>query len=102
MVDKKRDKRWSDTIRRRGNNLCPCCGRKATAGVHHIVPRENQRTRYLIINGINTCESLHRMFEGDKEDRDKAIGVYVGWKRYGVLEAISTGMVENKNYEEVL
>lgn len=101
MVDKKRDKRWSEEIQKRNNGKCPCCAKPALAGAHHIIPRENMRTRYLIINGINTCNNLHRRFEDSKEIRDATIERFVGWKRYGVLEAIANGMVDNARYEEV-
>lgn len=101
MVNKARDKRWSQEIRKRNGGLCPHCNKPGKAGAHHIIAREVQATRYLVINGVNTCEWLHRQFEGTKEERDDAISRFVGWRRYGLLEAIASGLVTNARLEEV-
>lgn len=100
-----RDRRWSTSVALLAKGKCPHCG-KLVHDVHHIMPRNCQRTRYLIENGINCCFILHRMFEGKwgktKEERminkEKAIRIYVGKERFNNLNKIRRGIIQ---YEEV-
>ena len=101
MMDKERDRRWSKAVNKKYAGKCPHCNKKAVGGIHHIIPRNELKTRYLITNGIATCNELHRMFEGNQVQRDYAISRYVSWKRFYILESIASGLVANKKFEEV-
>jgi len=101
MKNKIRDSKWSKEVMALYGNKCPCCGKIASGGPHHIIPRENKNTRWIIQNGIATCNSLHRLFEGNKVERDNAILAYVGLKKYFILLGISEGIVSNVKYKEI-
>lgn len=95
-----RDKRWSFKVALLAKGLCIHCG-KPVHDAHHIIPRNCQRTRYVVENGINSCHILHRMFEGKwgktKEERERnkreSIRIYVGKERYENLNKIRLGLL---------
>lgn len=100
MIDKARDARWSKEVMKTTKGICLHCGKKAT-GVHHIIPRSIIKLRWILQNGIPTCNILHRMFEGNKYERYKAIKKYVSMKRYGELWKYAHRDEKNKIFQEV-
>lgn len=104
-MDNTRDVKWSNEVKERYEGQCPHCGSRECSS-HHIVPRSCLKTRYIIENGIFCCDILHRAFEGKvKEfDKNKAIRIYIGQKRFNNLNKIKNGLnsFEDFGYREVI
>ena len=55
----KKDKEWSLAIRVR-DKCCVICGDKTQLNAHHIIPRENKDSRWLLENGVTLCVGCHK------------------------------------------
>ena len=96
-ASKARDKRWAVAVMERYDGKCPHCNEEAD-GPHHIVPRGNRSTRYVLENGLNACLRLHRRFEAKGKVRRKAIRIYVGEERYDNLQKIAHGQARPEDF----
>jgi len=97
-----RQTRWDKRVNHIWFGKCPCCGGKPEGGRHHIIPRENLRTKYIVINGILTCWNLHRAFEDPEKEEQLAIK-YIGEYNYNELKKIAMGYRENNGeFEEII
>jgi len=66
------DRLWSLAVRVDWAGKCAVCGsRKCEA--HHLIPRQNQATRYDLRNGIALCAS-HHQFDKDISPHQNAAG----------------------------
>ena len=97
-----RDKRWSRAVIEKSDWKCLHCNEEADSP-HHIVPRGNLKTRYILENGLNCCARLHRMFEASAKIKERAIRIYIGKERYENLQKIAHGQatLEDYGYSEV-
>ena len=59
---KRKDSLWSKAVKKNYKGMCPCCG-SPYGSSHHIIPRDNRLTRWVIENGIYCCNEFHRAFE---------------------------------------
>jgi len=53
------DRLWSITVRTDWNWKCAVC-QASRCEAHHLIPRENEATRFDLQNGIALCSSHHR------------------------------------------
>lgn len=53
------DDLWSLAVRSDWNHQCAVCG-KSKCEAHHLIPRENEATRYDLSNGIALCATHHK------------------------------------------
>lgn len=60
-IEKEADILFAKVIKERDNWSCAVCGRKDCLNTHHIIPREDRRTRHDLLNGITLC-ILHHKF----------------------------------------
>ena len=110
-MDSFRDTRWSIAVAKKAGGKCIHCG-DVEASAHHIIGRSNQKTRYLLENGLYCCHGLHRIFEGQgrfrgyrgKKARQEAFRVFVGVELGGKLKSVAEGRktaLEN-GFKEIL
>lgn len=53
-------RRWRESVFKRDNYVCQCCGAKGKINAHHIVNySSNKNLRYEKRNGITLCEECH-------------------------------------------
>ncbi len=72
------DQLWSIAVRNDWNNKCAVCG-KYPVEAHHLIPRQNQQTRYSLENGIALC-SHHHQWNKELSPHQNAAG-WIGWMR---------------------
>ena len=53
------DRLWSRAVRDDWANRCAVCG-KGKVEAHHLVPRQFEATRYILLNGVALCASCHK------------------------------------------
>ena len=53
------DRLWSRAIVTEWNHRCAVCGHQKCEA-HHLVPRQNQATRYDLYNGVALCPKCHK------------------------------------------
>lgn len=53
------DELWKRAIKERAQNKCELCGETFRLQAHHVIPRTNYSTRYLVENGIALCYKHH-------------------------------------------
>lgn len=97
------DSIWREKVREKYNNKCPHCNSK-DASPHHLISRKNRRTKWVVENGIFSCNILHRLFETKRgNEKRQLIKNYVGEERYSILIAISTNRMtpEEAGFEVV-
>ena len=89
----RRDSDWSKAVREKFKNKCPHCNLE-TGSSHHIIPKDNKLTRWIIENGIYCCNKLHRAFEEKYrgESLKRKVDFYTDKGRYRKLELISRGI----------
>ena len=63
---KTKNEEWVAAVFKRDNYTCVKCGSGIHITAHHIVPRVNTRTRYLLENGITLCKFCHGIITVDK------------------------------------
>lgn len=56
---KKCDKLWAQAVKARAQNKCEVCGKTERLHAHHVIPRTNYSTRYLVENGVCLCYKHH-------------------------------------------
>jgi len=66
------DALWSRAIRDDWNNKCAVCG-SGKCEAHHLLPRQHERTRYDMRNGIALC-SQHHKYDPDISPHQNAAG----------------------------
>jgi len=66
------DKLWSLAVRDDWGNKCAVCGNE-TCEAHHLVPRQHEKTRYGLWNGIALCAN-HHQFDADISPHQNAAG----------------------------
>jgi predicted HNH restriction endonuclease len=64
--DKKKYKKWRDSVIARYNNTCATCGvKEKSLHSHHIVPwSEDELLRYESENGVALCKNCHSIIHG--------------------------------------
>lgn len=70
------DSLWSLAVRKDWLNRCAVC-RKPKCEAHHLIPRENEATRYNLTNGIALCAQHHR-FDAKVSPHQNAEG-WIQW-----------------------
>lgn len=70
------DKLWSLAVRDDWNNQCAVCG-IGKCEAHHLVPRQHEKTRYDLWNGVALCSS-HHQFDADISPHQNAAG-WLNW-----------------------
>jgi len=102
IVSTSRDNRWKVAVKKewRTKKICPICGYPRTLEVHHIIPRGNLMTRYLLINGIPCCHECHIDFD-DQESGDELVISYIGNKTFKLLNKIASGFYWDKSLEVI-
>lgn len=55
----KEDKEWAKAVKERDGS-CVICGSTKRLNAHHVLPRENLKTKHDILNGITLCPLHHR------------------------------------------
>jgi hypothetical protein len=97
MIDRERDRRWTKAVLEHWEK-CIHCNDTETLQAHHVIPRGNMRTRYVLENGFPTCHKLHRLFEKSRKDAEKQVTFYLGRDVYQNLLAISRGKAEPEDF----
>ena len=54
------DKKWGLKVRERAGHVCEVCGKEAN-NPHHVVGRQDLRTRWDLRNGVCLCSGHHTM-----------------------------------------
>lgn len=58
-VNKRKDKKWADAVKRRAGYKCEYCGSTIKPNAHHIFSRSNRTVRWDLDNGITLCPKHH-------------------------------------------
>lgn len=66
------DRLWSLAVRSDWCNQCAVCG-NSKCEAHHLIPRQHERTRYDLNNGIALCAS-HHQFDPEISPHQNAAG----------------------------
>jgi 5-methylcytosine-specific restriction endonuclease McrA len=56
----KKDKAWIEAVKTRDGNKCVYCGSDKNTNAHHIIPREIEKFRFDVNNGVTLCAKHHR------------------------------------------
>ena len=56
------DELWSKAVKKRAGYKCEYCGKETTLQSHHMIPRTNYATRYMLENGVCLCYKHHFFF----------------------------------------
>ena len=59
-IIKKKDKEWAIAVKLDGSQTCALCSSNIRLNAHHIVPRQDKRLRWELVNGIALCPNHHR------------------------------------------
>jgi len=72
------DRLWSLAVRADWNHQCAVCGKRGgRLDAHHLIPRQHQRTRYELRNGICLCVH-HHQFDPHLSPHQNAAG-WINW-----------------------
>ncbi len=89
------DALWSLAIRADWGHTCAVCGKGKTEA-HHLIPRQNEATRYDLGNGIALC-AHHHQFDPEMSPHQNAVG-WLNWMKHNAVihmafyaEAMATG-----------
>lgn len=90
-LDKSCEELWRKIINHKGNYACEKCGRVGKLDSHHIIGRQNKRTRWDVSNGILLCSHCHTLsseFSAHKTPSkfNKWLCEYKGTGYYEILE----------------
>lgn len=66
------DRLWSLAVRADWNSKCAVCGHGKTEA-HHLIPRQHNKTRHDLRNGIALCSRCHK-FDRDISPHQNAAG----------------------------
>ena len=58
--EKEKEKAWSEDIRSSAGWVCSICGSPNRLHAHHIIPREHERFKFDLENGIALCAKHHK------------------------------------------
>ena len=56
------DELWAKAVKKRANNQCEVCGKTTSLQSHHVIPRTNYATRFMLENGTCLCYKHHFYF----------------------------------------
>ena len=56
------DNLWANAVKKRAGFKCEYCGKDSSIQSHHVIPRTNYATRYMIENGVALCYRHHFYF----------------------------------------
>jgi len=59
-VSKSNDILWTEIVKARADYKCVSCGKETDLHSHHIVPRTEYSSRWLVLNGICLCSFCHQ------------------------------------------
>ena len=94
------DDLWSKAVHERAGGKCEFCGSEKRLQSHHVIPRTNYATRYLLENGVRLCYK-HHFFWAHKDALD-----FSNWFKYHrnndyfKIENVRHSQEKN-NYEEI-
>lgn len=72
----KEDKQWAKAVKERDRHKCVICGSTERLNSHHIIVRENHKTKFDLKNGITLC-SKHHLFCRKISAHNNPIGFFV-------------------------
>ena len=53
------DELWALAVKKRAGFKCEMCEKDSHIQAHHVIPRTNYATRYLVANGVALCYRHH-------------------------------------------
>lgn len=71
------DELWSHAVYEDWGFKCAMCGERSNLNAHHLHPRQVQRTRYVLRNGICLCVNCHQ-YDTARSPHQNA-GGFVTW-----------------------
>jgi len=97
---KRCDELWKKVVKERAGWKCEFCTKTNKVQAHHVIPRTNFATRYLVENGVALCYR-HHIHWAHKDAID-----FVNWFKtnrendYNLIENERHSIVKN-NYQEI-
>ena len=94
------DDLWRDAVKKRAGFVCEICGKDSRIQAHHVIPRTNYATRFMLENGCALCYRHHFYFA-----HKDALGFSDWFKKtrpddYEHIESWRHSQIKN-NYEEI-
>ena len=92
------DKEWAKEVKDRDGWSCVICKSPLRPNAHHIIARENHKTKYDIRNGITLCPK-HHFFCRQQSAHNNPIGflIWLEINRPSQLSHVKTKMQEILN-----
>lgn len=74
---KRLDKEWAIAVKERDGKKCVICGRTEYLNAHHLLPREDNKLRHVVANGICLCPLHHRFDRAISAHKNSLI--FISW-----------------------
>lgn len=72
----KEDRDWAKKVKERDGWKCVICGENRLLNAHHIIARENKKTKYDIHNGLSLCPT-HHFFNRQLSAHNNPLGLFM-------------------------
>lgn len=72
----KEDKEWANKVKERDGHKCVICGNAERLNAHHIIVRENHKTKFDVDNGVALCPK-HHFFDRQISAHNNPLGMFL-------------------------